>query len=194
MPGGKQQSAMKFSSIEIKEIAKAWLAVSLIFGIAFVGLSPSLFIAIPIALVTAGIGFLLHEMAHKYVAQKYNCWAEFRANNSALLLGILISFTGFVLVAPGGVYIHGATAKQHGRIAFAGPMTNVLLAIIFYLLAGIMTAPLIAEVMKYGFRINALLGVFNMIPFPPFDGYSVWRWNKAAYFSGIIAAGILLIA
>ncbi len=185
---------MKFSSIEIKEIVKAWLAVSLIFGIAFVGISPLLFAAIPIALITAGIGFLLHELAHKYVAQRYNCWAEFRANNSALLLGVLISFTGFVLVAPGGVYIHGATAKQHGRIAFAGPMTNVLLAIIFYLLAGLVAAPLLTEVMKYGFRINALLGVFNMIPFPPFDGYSVWRWNKVAYFAGIIAAGILLIS
>lgn len=183
---------MKFSRLEIKEIVKAWLAVSLIFGIAFVGPSAALIVAMPIMLLTAGIGFLLHELAHKYVAQRYGCWAEFRANNQALLFGVLISFTGFVLAAPGGVYIHGATAKQHGRIAYAGPMMNLILAAAFYGLSMLTATPLLSELMKYGFKINALLGAFNMIPFPPFDGYSVWRWNKIAYFVGIISAGILL--
>ncbi len=184
---------MKFSTFEIREIVKAWLAVSLIFGIAFAGPSAKLFVALPIMLLTAGIGFLLHELAHKYVAQRYGCWAEFRANNQALVFGILISFTGFVLAAPGGVFIHGATAKQHGRIAYAGPMMNLILAAAFYGLSMLTAAPILAELMKYGFKINALLGAFNLIPFPPFDGFSVWRWNKLAYFLGIGGAAILLM-
>ena len=183
---------MKFSQVEIKEILKAWFLVSLIFAIAFTGISLNLIIAIPIALLTAGVGFLLHELAHKFVAQHYKCWAEFRANNRALLLGLVISFFGFVLVAPGGVYIRGATPKQHGRIAYAGPVTNLFLGGIFYGLTYIVSGPLLTLIIFYGFKINALLGVFNLIPFPPFDGFSIWKWNKIMYLIAA-AAGIGLM-
>lgn len=132
-------------------------------------------------------------MAHKYVAQRYKCWAEFRANNQALLIGLLISFFGLIIIAPGGVFIRGATREQHGRIAFAGPMTNAILAAMFYGLMWVTTAPLISQIMLYGVKINALLGVFNLIPFPPFDGYSVWHWNKIAWVFGIAASGIFLV-
>ncbi len=183
---------MKFSKFEIKEIAKAWIAVSLVFAIALVGLNAKLIAALPIALVTAGIAFLLHELAHKFVAQNYRCWAEFRANDTALLIGILLSFTGLILLAPGGVYIHGASKQQHGRIAFAGPLMNILLALVFLGLASITTNAL-GAIMSYGFTINAYLAIFNMIPFPPFDGHAVWQWNKIVYFAGVIAAGLLLM-
>jgi Zn-dependent protease len=184
---------MRFSKLEIKEIVKAWIAVSLIFAIAIVGLSGKILVALPLTFLTAGIGFLLHELAHKYLAQKYKCWAEFRANNQALIIGLLISFTGLVLAAPGGVYIRGATHNQHGKIAFAGPMTNVILAILFLGMTKIATGPMLTALAGYGLQINALLGVFNMIPFPPFDGHSVWKWNKIAYVLGIASAGLLLI-
>ena len=177
---------MKFSWFEIREILKAWVVVSFVFGIAIVGLNAKLVAALPLMLFTAGVGFLLHELAHKYLAQKYHCWAEFRANNGALLIGLLLSFVGFVLLAPGGVYIRGATEKQHGRIAFAGPFMNLLVALAFLALGFWFQS----AIFSYGFRINALLGAFNLIPVPPFDGFSVWRWNKPAYF---LIAGVALI-
>jgi len=182
---------MKFSRFEIKEIVKAWLAVSVIFAIAMVGINMKVFAVLPIMLITAGIGFLLHEMAHKYVAQKYHCWAEFRSDGKALLLGLLISLTGFIILAPGAVFIRGANHKQHGKIALAGPMMNLLLALIFYALMGIVATPLLTETMKYGFKINGLLAAFNMIPFPMFDGYAVWRWNRVVYVICLVAAVIV---
>lgn len=180
---------MHFSRIELKEIAKALLAISLMFAIANVGLSARLLVVFPIVLLTAGLGFVLHELAHKLLAQSYGCWAEFRANNQMLILGIVVSFMGFVFAAPGGVYINGATRMQHGRIAAAGPLVNILLAALFGFL--FLLFPYVP--LKYGFSINALLGMFNMIPFLPFDGAAVWQWNKVVY--GVItAASIVLVA
>lgn len=182
---------MKFSSFEIKEIIKAWIGVSLVFAIAMTGLKGTLIVAIPIALVTGGIGFLLHEMGHKYVAQRYKCWAEFRANNGALLIGLILSLFGVILLAPGGVYISGANKNQHGKIALAGPLVNVVLALLFFGMTRIVAAPLLGAVAQYGFQINAFLGLFNLIPVYPFDGRAVFLWNKAAYLLTAAAAGIL---
>jgi Zn-dependent protease len=184
---------MRFSRLEIKEIVKAWITVSLIFAIAIVGLSGKILAALPLMFLTAGIGFLFHELAHKYLAQRYKCWAEFRANNQALIIGLLISFAGIVLAAPGGVYIRGANSQQHGRIAFAGPMMNVVLGILFYGMGKIVSGTMLTALAGYGLQINALLAVFNMIPFPPFDGYSVWKWNRVAYVLGVAAAGSLFL-
>jgi len=181
---------MRFSSFEIREIVKAWIGVSLVFAIAMTGLK-GLIVALPLALLTGGIGFLLHELAHKYVAQKYHCWAEFRANNQALLIGLVLSFFGLILLAPGGVFIHGATKNQHGKIALAGPAMNIILAVLFYGLIRIEIWPIVA---KFGFQINSFLALFNLIPVFPFDGRTVWQWNKTAYLCAILAAGILTFA
>lgn len=32
-----------------------------------------------------------------------------------------------------------------------------------------------------GMMINFWLGLFNMLPFPMFDGFKVFIWNKAVY-------------
>ncbi|MEM3154407.1 MAG: site-2 protease family protein [Candidatus Woesearchaeota archaeon] len=184
---------MKFSHIEIHELLKAWIGVSLVFAIAMVGLKSALFVALPIALVTGGIGFLLHELAHKYVAQRYRCWAEFKANNGALLIGLILSFFGFILLAPGGVYIRGATRSQHGKIALAGPLMNVVLAVLFILAGNFSAGALMTEIAQFGAQINSLLGIFNLIPIFPFDGRSVWQWNKAAYLLSAAAAGALTL-
>ncbi len=180
--------AKRFTTIEIKEIVKAWLLVSLMFAIAMGGWRGILTV-LPITLATAGAGFLFHELAHKFVAQRAKCYAEFKANDQALLIGVLLSFTGFILAAPGGVYIRGATHRQHGQIALAGPLTNVVLAALFWLIT-----PIFPLVGAYGHHINALLAVFNLLPFPPFDGHAVFSWNKLAWGVSIVVSGALFVA
>src|SRR3989344_26 len=168
---------MHFSHLELKELAKALLAISLMFAIANVGLSRELLAVFPFILLTAGLGFVLHELGHKLLAQKYGCWAQFRADNKMLVIGVLLSFTGFIFAAPGGVYIHGATREQHGKIAITGPLVNVLLAALFGFLY--LLFPYVP--LKYGFSIHAFLAMFNMIPFPPFDGHAAWNWSRVVY-------------
>ena len=185
---------LKFSQVEIKHLLRAWILVSLMFAIAMTGLSSQLLIVLPFTLFTAGIAFLLHELAHKAVAQSYRCWAEFRANDQMLVLGLILSFTGMIIAAPGGVYIHRASRDQHGKIALAGPMTNVLLAALFLALSKITSSAILLSLFAYGIHINSLLAAFNLIPFPPFDGKSVWDWNKAAYiFAAILAGGLIVV-
>ena len=127
---------MRFSQIEKKDLFYAGFMISLAFAILLSGgllnLNVTIFL---IAFFTAGLGFLLHEVMHKYVAQSYSLWAEFRANYKMLWLAVLFSFFGFIFAAPGAVYIRGLiTEAKNGKISLAGPVTNLVLAFMFLIL------------------------------------------------------------
>ena len=68
-----------------------------------------------ISLLTVGIGFILHEMAHKFTAIRYGYWAEFRKDNSMLLVAVaLASLVGFVFAAQGATVIYSNSADGRG--------------------------------------------------------------------------------
>ncbi|MBI2662905.1 hypothetical protein HYX15_00020 [Candidatus Woesearchaeota archaeon] len=183
---------MKFSRTEIIDLVKAWIAISIAFGIVLRG-EFGFIESFILSGLTVGIGFLLHELAHKIVAQRYKCWAEFRSFDQMLLLAILMSFFGFVFAAPGAVFIRGnVTTSKNGKISVAGPITNIILAIFFYLLLQFSSGYL-NIISIYGLRINALLALFNMIPVWNFDGAKVFPWNKTVYFTVVIIAFILML-
>ena len=146
------------------------------------------------AFFTAGIGFLFHEIMHKYVAQNYKLNAEFRAYYPGLWLTLMISFFGFIIAAPGAVHISGfITRERNGKISLAGPMTNIILAILFLIPALFINKGLLGVFFSYGFSINSLLALFNMIPAMPFDGYKVLAWNKTVYGITIAVSATLFI-
>lgn len=182
---------MRFSKKEWKDLGKAWFFISLAFAIAFSGLtnllSPAFGLALLVSGVTVGLGFLLHELAHKFFAQRYGMWAEFRAWDKMLYLAVLLSFFGFIFAAPGGVMIKGHISKRrHGIIALAGPMMNVVLGILFI---PVMLIPGLSVVGMWGVRINALLAVFNLLPILLLDGVKVLQWNKGVYAVSLLIAG-----
>lgn len=182
------------SKIEVTNILKAWIAISIAFGIVLnKGTLFSLgFVSmLLISALTVGLGFLIHEMGHKLVAQHYGCFAEFRSFDTMLLLAIVMSFFGFVFAAPGAVMIAGPVGrKRNGIISMAGPSMNLVLAILF-LLGMIFIAP--SKMFFYGYLINTWLGLFNMIPFWNFDGKKILNWNKAVYAVMVVLAfGLML--
>jgi Zn-dependent protease len=204
---------------EEADLFVAWLAISLAFAIIKIApygiLRPlqqvSLLTAaviFAIALLTVGIGFILHEMAHKFTAIRYGYWAEFHKDNSMLLIAVVLaSLVGFVFAAPGATVIYtnpyegrGLTREENGKISAAGPATNLLLCIPFaalYVLGGGLSAAggsLLAVVGLAGIQINAMIAAFNMLPFGPLDGRKIWDWNIPAFTLLIAASFGLLVA
>ncbi|MFH1106751.1 MAG: site-2 protease family protein [Candidatus Micrarchaeota archaeon] len=167
---------MQFHWMEILHIVVSVITISIAF---------SLFNAnFWLVLLTLGLGFILHELSHKIVAQMYGATAYYRAWTFGLLLAVALAlFTqgGFVFAAPGAVVIYGAhlTRGQNGRIALAGPMMNFFLALAFLFLAA--TNSGLRELGFAGAYVNAFLGAFNMIPVYPLDGEKVQSWSYKAW-------------
>lgn len=183
------------SDVEIRHLLKAWLLISIAFAILESGLKFSLdfLIILVISAITVGIGFMLHELGHKVVAQKYHCLAEFRADDRMLFLAVVMSFFGFIFLAPGAVYIQGhVTQRKNGIISVFGPLMNYLLAIAFLLIMIASPGPLLGMMAGYGFSVNAWIGIFNLIPFGNFDGIKILNWSKLAY-AGMVALGLGLM-
>tara|TARA_Y100000310_G_scaffold344775_1_gene459418 strand:+ start:4146 stop:4706 length:561 start_codon:yes stop_codon:yes gene_type:complete len=185
---------MRFSNLEKTELLKAWIAISIAFAIVLRGTNLGFLQNFILSALTVGVGFLLHELAHKIVAQKYGCWAEFRSFDSMLLLAIGMSFLGFVFAAPGAVFIKGnVTTEKNGKISIAGPITNIILAVLFFILLQFFNTGYLNLISTYGFRINSWLALFNMIPIWNFDGSKVLRWNKIYYAIVVIITLIFMV-
>ncbi len=142
-------------------------------------------------MLTVGIGFIFHELAHKFVAQNYGAAAAYRAWPFGLGVAIFLAIAtngSFVFAAPGAVLIYGPhiSREENGKISIAGPLTNFLIAVCFVAIA--FAFPAVAPIAFFGGRINAFLGLFNLVPFFPLDGEKVLNWSKAAW---LAAAGLL---
>ena len=171
---------MRYSKKEVIDLFKAWLVLSLAFTIAFRGSQSNLFVYFFVSAFTVGIAFLLHELAHKFVAQHFNYWAEFRSFDHFFVITLLLSLFGFIIAAPGAVMIRGRVSpRKNGLISIAGPLTNVVLAVGFIILNFLF--PVYSSFFYLGKTINAVLAVFNLIPFGFFDGRKVFDWNKPVW-------------
>ncbi len=155
--------------------------------------------------IAVSTGFVLHELMHKIVAQRYGHWAEFRAQFGSLLgslgvvVGTLLAGTPVLVAAPGAVWIQGAvTPRQNGIISLVGPATNIVLAAIAwpFTWATDLDAPLPHIMLVVAF-VNAGLAIFNLIPMRLFgnelDGRKVLRWNPAVYILCMAAAVAIFV-
>lgn len=184
------------SEAEIKDLIKAWVAISAAFAILLSKpiFSPDFYAKFVIAALSVGTGFLLHELGHKVVAQRYKCFAEFKSFDMMLVLAIAMSFFGFILAAPGAVMISGKVNKaKNGVISAAGPIINLILAVIFLVFIFAPLPKLFKDISYYGFVVNSWLALFNMVPFWLFDGYKVLKWSKMAYGLIVTIAAMLML-
>ncbi|MDY6966518.1 MAG: hypothetical protein SVM80_11240 [Halobacteriota archaeon] len=185
---------IKTSDREIRELLIAWIFISLAFAFALRGMTGSLILSMVLSLVTIGPAFILHELAHKIVAQRYGCWAEFRMSFQMLLFAVFIALlSGIVFAAPGAVMISGYVSKsQNGKISVSGALTNLLLVLVFLPIS--LRGGFIGLIGYYGAFINALIAAFNMIPFGPLDGRKVLAWDRTVYITVVtMAIGAIIL-
>lgn len=196
-----------FSKTELQDLTISLAAFSL--GLAFVfnggvlggmlSLGPALLISIPLYFILAtiafGPAFIIHELAHKFQARHYGCWAEFRADPQGLKTGVLIAFfIGFLFMAPGAVMVAGnVNRRQNGMIALAGPLSNLILwliAIPAFVLVG--DWGILGLTIQLWLIANAILGAFNMLPFGPLDGKKIKSWSEPVFWT-FLGIFILLV-
>ncbi|MCE5213674.1 MAG: site-2 protease family protein [Methanobacterium sp.] len=189
---------IRFTSREVMDIVISMSVIALIFAYLFSGRnlsSPEFFYLIPVTFIAVGLGFVLHELAHKFMAIRYGFYAEYRLWVEGLILAVITAAFGFVFAAPGAVYIHGEyiSKEQNGKISLAGPATNIILAGVFFMLIYYFpSTPLVVVLGVLGFTVNSFLALFNLIPFSILDGAKVFRWNPLIWVAVTAVAGLMV--
>jgi len=182
---------------ERRDLLIAWLAISIAFTLIYIrgGIDITGFVFFFVmSLVTVGVAFVLHELAHKFAAMRYGYWAEFKKDNQMLLVAVVLAaLVGVVFAAPGATYVYGnATRAENGRISAAGPITNLVLCIPFAALM-LFGGGLLGVVGLVGLRINAMIAAFNMLPVSVLDGRKVLAWNPVIFAVLMAASAGLLV-
>ena len=179
-----------FSKTELKHLLIGTLLVMAV-GLTyfFSTVSRSSLLNLSILSIAFTLSFLLHELAHKFSAQHFKLWAEFRLTLQGALITLVSIFLPFKIISPGAVMITGSgTRETVGKTALSGPVTNMLLS------AGcILIATAAQDLFWFVAFINAFLAVFNLIPFGVMDGLKVFRWNKT-FWAIAFAVAIALTA
>jgi len=155
--------------------------------------------------IVLGIAFLVlslgvHEAAHAYVA--HLCGDDTAKNMGRLTLNPIAHIDPFMtILLPAILYISAGfmfggakpvpvnymnlrhPLRDMSFVAIAGPLSNVLLAVVFFLVwkvlvykFGMDDESLAPQVMAMAGFFNLVLAIFNMIPVPPLDGSRVMAW------------------
>ena len=90
-------------------------------------------------------------------------------------------------MAPGAVMVAGNTTReQFGKIALAGPVSNVVLWCIGLAFA-VTVAGSSADILIYWWMMaNGILGALNMLPFGPLDGKKIRTWSVPVFWIWLI--------
>jgi len=183
---------LRFSKTEVLHLLLATVLVTAV-GMSFYGFRLQWdFLIIFIS------AFIIHELGHKFLAQFYRAWAEFRV----LFFGAVITaisalpFFPFKFIAPGVVWVSGNLSQSRsGRVSWIGPLTNLAMGtgfLVTYLaLEAIDSAN---SILLVGVRFNGFIAFFNMIPFMGLDGQKIFGWNKLVWVLTFAAAIGLFIA
>lgn len=189
----KNAVVLRFSKIEIAHLAIATGLVAAV-GLSLTGYRIRWdFLAVFVS------AFIVHEFGHKFLAQMYHSWAEFRLTlfSAAITAFSALPFLTFKFIAPGAVFIGPMSQGRAGRVALIGPLTNLAMGagfIVAYVAAtAIQVGGVSMQILSIGAWFNGWIALFNMIPFMGLDGSKIFSWNKVVWVLTMAAAVGLFI-
>ena len=193
----------RFTGKEIRDLIISFIVIALGFTILYSnGDYSHVTLIFPVVMIGVGAGFIFHELGHKFVAMHYGYYAEYELWPTGLLIALASSFFGFIFAAPGAVviYSNGMEKKTNGIISLAGPIVNIILGLIFFLILGSLgdfiyteTGAIVYLICVLGTRINFFLAAFNLLPIPPLDGSKVMAWSVPIWLITFAIAAILVL-
>ncbi|MDO5820034.1 MAG: site-2 protease family protein [Methanobrevibacter sp.] len=193
----------RFTKKEIRDLIISFIVIALGFTILYSnGDYSHIGIVFPVVMIGVGVGFIFHELGHKFVAMHYGYYAEYELWPTGLIIALVSSFFGFIFAAPGAVVIYsqGMEEKTNGLISIAGPLVNIALGLIFFLILGSLgdfvyteAGAIVYLICVLGTRINFFLAAFNLLPIPPLDGSKVLSWSVPIWLVTFAIAAILVL-
>lgn len=186
---------MQFSKQELEDLAVSAVVIGFSFAWIMRGALGNFLLEFLVMLISVSAAFILHEIAHKFAAQRYGCWAEYRKWDTGLIIAFLLAVSPLrmVFAAPGAVVIssvYGLPKRENGIVSAAGPATNLILALLFMFIA--QSKGFLGILGQFGAAINAWIALFNLIPFPPLDGSKVMGWSIQVWGLMVVVALFLL--
>ena len=182
---------------ELNEALSFLLAI-LSLAVAFFPLNP---IAFGISLLTATTAIVPHELAHRQSARNYGCNSRFVLSFKGFLATLIINLISGIFNIGILVFVAGYTAIMcrfglldrdiEGKTAFAGPATNLVIAVISLFLYHLIRLHLLSFILAEIAAFNSYVAFFNLIPIPPLDGFKIIRWNRSVWIVAIAFAIIL---
>ena len=155
------------------------------------GFDFSYILSIVQSLIPALVCITLHELSHGYTA--YLLGDDTAKSRGRLtlnpikhmdvmgLLMMLVFHVGWAKPVPVNMYKFKNPKRGMALTALAGPMSNLVIAVVFMFVSGLLYIPLYSSGVGYFFLgmlqltayISVGLGLFNLIPIPPLDGSKV---------------------
>lgn len=162
-----------------------------------------------LGLVILIVSIIAHEVAHGYAANALgdptarlagrltlNPVPHIDLMGSVIIPALLVFgnspiFFGWAKPVPYNPFNLRNSRWGEALVAIAGSATNLSLAIIFGLFirfgASLGLSPAMLELAATITFVNLFLGLFNLIPFPPLDGFTVlraglpWSWSQGLF-------------